>query len=142
MPTGMNRNFRLIAALGIASVLTVFMAYTALAGSDVAEPVIEVEELVEQRQIAERETVELVGVAAGPVDRYDGGMNFSVTGREGENPTVVTYSGSVPDAFRVGRHVVVKGSLEGDTFVAKRNSLVTKCPSKFEGATDDSAAAA
>ena len=31
-----------------------------------------------------------------------------------------------------GREVIVTGKLENGTFVGERNSLVTKCPSKFK----------
>ena len=43
----------------------------------------------------------------------------------------VRYSGVVPDPFREGREVIVSGELAGGTFVAERDSLITKCPSKF-----------
>jgi cytochrome c-type biogenesis protein CcmE len=43
----------------------------------------------------------------------------------------VAYSGTVPDPFREGREVILTGSLEGGTLVAERDSLITKCPSKF-----------
>ena len=43
----------------------------------------------------------------------------------------VVYRGSVPDLFRTGRHVVVNGRLRDGTFVGDRDSLVTKCPSKY-----------
>jgi cytochrome c-type biogenesis protein CcmE len=43
----------------------------------------------------------------------------------------VRYRGAVPDPFRDGREVIVSGELRGGTFVAERDSLVTKCPSKF-----------
>ena len=43
----------------------------------------------------------------------------------------VVYEGVVPDPFREGREVIVSGELEDGTFVAERDSLVTKCPSKF-----------
>ena len=43
----------------------------------------------------------------------------------------VTYTGVVPDPFREGREVIVSGELKNGTFVAERDSLVTKCPSKF-----------
>jgi cytochrome c-type biogenesis protein CcmE len=37
----------------------------------------------------------------------------------------------VPDPFANGREVIVSGRLRGHTFVGERDSLVTKCPSKF-----------
>jgi cytochrome c-type biogenesis protein CcmE len=47
--------------------------------------------------------------------------------------SVAYQSGSVPDAFREGRHVIVTGHMVGDRFVANPDSLVTKCPSKYSG---------
>ena len=44
----------------------------------------------------------------------------------------VTYTGTVPDPFRDGREVIVTGELEDGTFVAEHDSLITKCPSKFQ----------
>jgi cytochrome c-type biogenesis protein CcmE len=37
----------------------------------------------------------------------------------------------VPDPFREGREVIVTGQMDNGTFVAERDSLITKCPSKF-----------
>ena len=49
----------------------------------------------------------------------------------GSTSVPVRYEGVVPDPFREGREVIVSGELRGGTFVAERDSLVTKCPSKF-----------
>ena len=43
----------------------------------------------------------------------------------------VSYHGTVPDLYKVGRTVVVDGALQGGRFVAKNGSLSTKCPSKY-----------
>jgi cytochrome c-type biogenesis protein CcmE len=64
------------------------------------------------------------------------GLSFAVRDRDGNASVPVTYSGVVPDPFREGREVIVDGKLEGGTFVAERDSLVTKCPSKFQNASD------
>jgi cytochrome c-type biogenesis protein CcmE len=129
----MNRRIRLLAAIGIACVLSTFMAYTALAGKDVAEPVVEAFELDAKRSVAEQRTVQLVGVAAGPIKgSAERVMHFAITDSKGKHRVPVDYSGSVPDAFKSGRNVVVTGQLVGGVFVAKRDTLVTKCPSKFQ----------
>ena len=44
----------------------------------------------------------------------------------------VRYTGAVPDPFREGREVIVKGTMANGLFVAEKDSLVTKCPSKFK----------
>ena len=79
-------------------------------------------------------SVELTGkVAAGSVKRSGGTLRFAVSDRNGGAAKVpVVYSGVVPDPFRVGREVIVTGKLQNGTFVAERDSLVTKCPSKFQ----------
>jgi cytochrome c-type biogenesis protein CcmE len=58
-------------------------------------------------------------------------VNDSIRDRDGTESVAVHYSGVVPDPFREGREVIVEGELQQGTFVAERDSLVTKCPSKF-----------
>ena len=43
----------------------------------------------------------------------------------------IRYTGSVADTFRGGREVIVTVKRQGSTFVGEKDSLVTKCPSKF-----------
>jgi cytochrome c-type biogenesis protein CcmE len=52
----------------------------------------------------------------------------------------VLYRGSVPDQFKAGREVVVTGRVEDGTFVARADSLITLCPSKFTDRPEDTAA--
>lgn len=135
----MNRKFRLIAALGMAVMLATFMAYVAIKGGDVQEPLLQAHELVSKRELAQSQTVQVDGIAAGPIEGEQGErFQFFVTDRDGDNRTLVDYRGAVPDAFRVGRNVIVTGKLVQDpksgdqVFRAEPGSLVTKCPSKFE----------
>ena len=62
---------------------------------------------------------------------YTGYVGFAIRDRDGATSVPVVYEGVVPDPFREGREVIVSGELEHGTFVAQRDSLVTKCPSKF-----------
>ena len=60
------------------------------------------------------------------------GLRFRV--RDQANPAVsvpVVYRGSVPDAFKDGREIVVTGHMENGVFQADRGTLITLCPSKF-----------
>jgi cytochrome c-type biogenesis protein CcmE len=43
-----------------------------------------------------------------------------------------TYSGIVPDTFKDGSEVVVKGTLGPDGFRVEPNGVMAKCPSKYE----------
>jgi cytochrome c-type biogenesis protein CcmE len=46
----------------------------------------------------------------------------------------VRYTGAVPDPVRVGRGVIVTVHKQGRQFIGEGDSLVTKCPSKFQAA--------
>ena len=50
---------------------------------------------------------------------------------EGTAAVPVVYRGSVPDLFRSGRDISLRGELSNGTFVGKPGTLVTKCPSKY-----------
>jgi cytochrome c-type biogenesis protein CcmE len=118
-----------VIALSVAAALAVFVVYTALAGNGVAQ-------LKPSTVAGHRGDVTLVGAVVGPVkgDAYThGGLRFRLEdiGRASAARVPVDYRGSVPDLFKVGRHIVVEGTYRNGVFVAKRNSLVTKCPSKY-----------
>ncbi len=113
-------------ALSIAAVLAVFLLYTSIAGG--GTPSLQPSELA-----AHAGTVQLGGVVVG-ADRGDArgdGLRFAIRDVQGSERVDVLYRGSVPDLFRPGREVMVKGEVEKGTFVAEPDSLVTKCPSKY-----------
>ena len=56
---------------------------------------------------------------------------FRVRDRNGTTAVPVRYTGAVPDPFREGREVIVDVRKQGAVFVGQKDSLVTKCPSKF-----------
>src|ERR687898_519797 len=75
---------------------------------------------------------ELTGkVARGTVERSDNELQFRVRDRSGTASVPVRYSGAVPDPFREGREVILKGKMDNGRFIAEKDSLITKCPSKF-----------
>ena len=49
------------------------------------------------------------------------------------NGKVITasYSGVVPDTFKNGSEVVLKGQLHGEAFTVENNGVMAKCPSKY-----------
>jgi cytochrome c-type biogenesis protein CcmE len=71
-------------------------------------------------------------VVPGSVQREGETLRFRVQDPKGQASVPVTYTGSVPDPFREGREVIVEVQRQGAGFVAAPDSLVTKCPSKFE----------
>lgn len=50
------------------------------------------------------------------------------------------YSGIVPDTFKDGSEVVIKGTLGPDGFVVDPDGVMAKCPSKYEPKTTVSGA--
>jgi cytochrome c-type biogenesis protein CcmE len=117
----------LVVALSVAALLAVFLLYTSIAGN--ATPSLSPSELHAQRGI-----VTLTGLVAGPArgNAHDTPLRFRLRDVSGRGPAVaVSYRGEVPDLFKVGRHVLLRGRLRGGTFVAEPDSLVTKCPSRY-----------
>jgi cytochrome c-type biogenesis protein CcmE len=43
----------------------------------------------------------------------------------------VRYTGVVPDTFKDGAEVVLKGTLSSDGFSVEPNGVMAKCPSKY-----------
>ena len=69
------------------------------------------------------------------MQRHDEVLEFRVRDRNGTASVPVRYTGAIPDPFREGREVIVKGTMQNGLFVAEKDSLVTKCPSKFKKET-------
>ena len=124
---------RLVIALSVAGVLAVFLLYTSIAGG--GNPSLPPSELAGRTG-----EVQLAGLVVGPVrgDAHDGGLRFRLKDISGDSRTsvAVLYKGSVPDLFKIGRHIVVDGELERGTFVAQPGSMITKCPSKYAPKSD------
>ena len=117
---------RLVVALSVAAALAVFLLYTSIAGSSTPS--------LRPSQLADHSgKVSLAGLVLGPVrgDEYGSGLRFRMRDIGGTARVAVVYKGSVPDLFRPGRDVSVRGTLRNGVFVAEPDSLVTKCPSKY-----------
>jgi cytochrome c-type biogenesis protein CcmE len=122
-----KRKLRLFVALGAAVLLAGALIYTSFSASTQASTPSDLLASAEQGR-----SYELTGkVVANSVDKDGGRLTFRIRDREGSASVPVAYEGVVPDPFREGREVIVSGELKGKTFVAERDSLITKCPSKF-----------
>jgi cytochrome c-type biogenesis protein CcmE len=79
------------------------------------------------------DTAKLGGRVVPGTIKHDGAtVLFHVRDPKGSKSVPVSYRGNVPDPFREGREVQVTGRLKHGVFVGDRNTLVTKCPSKFK----------
>jgi cytochrome c-type biogenesis protein CcmE len=119
---------RLVIALSVAAALAVFLLYASISGGGTA--MVQPSEL-DGRTSRVSLAGHVVGVPKG--DSYGQGLRFQVRDIKGGKTELVTvhYTGSVPDQFRPERDIVVDGRLQNGTFVAERDSLITKCPSKY-----------
>jgi cytochrome c-type biogenesis protein CcmE len=127
MDPSRKRKIRLVVALGAAVLLAGGLMLTSFTADT---PATTPSQLLAQKGGGD---YKLTGkVVDGSVKRQGDSLSFAIRDRTGSASVPVTYTGVVPDPFREGREVVVDGKLEGGRFVAERDSLVTKCPSKFE----------
>jgi cytochrome c-type biogenesis protein CcmE len=122
-----KRRIRLVVALTAAVLLASALVYTSFSASS---------EAVTPSRLAKNASTgrayQLTGkVVTGSVRDIPGGKAFRVRDRNGTASVPVRYVGAVPDPFRDGREVIVTVRKEGNVFVGERDSLVTKCPSKF-----------
>jgi cytochrome c-type biogenesis protein CcmE len=125
-----RRHIRLVFALVVASLLGTFAVYTALIGD--TTPLLGVAEA--SAGTHRGEDVKLTGRVVSHTGDASTAAGMTIVladyDQKGESVTVL-YRGSVPDAFRTGRSIVVDGTLTDGVFVARADSLVTKCPSKY-----------
>jgi cytochrome c-type biogenesis protein CcmE len=123
MDPARKRKIRLVVTLGIAVCLAAALLYTSFSASTEAS---------KPSELKPGRSYEVTGKVVKSSVKHDGDrLRFRIRDRDGTRSVPVVYSGVVPDPFREGREVIVSGELRQGTFVAERDSLVTKCPSKF-----------
>jgi cytochrome c-type biogenesis protein CcmE len=134
MDPSRKRRIRLVVALTAAVLLAGALIYTSFSAAN---------EAVTPKKLLSVATpgrsYQLTGKVVTGSIRQDGSkLLFRVKDRGDATSVPVAYTGAVPDPFRNGREIIVtvrKG--QGTQFVGERDSLITKCPSKF---TDKSSA--
>jgi cytochrome c-type biogenesis protein CcmE len=131
MDPGAKRTVRLVAALGAAVFLAAALIYTSFgAASEATTP----SEVVEAP--ADGRSYRLTGKVMPGYRREGDVLHLRVRERAGRVSVPVRYTGVVPDPFRAGREVIVTVRREREGFVAERDSLITKCPSKFSSESE------
>lgn len=127
MSPARKRTVRLVVALSAAVILASALIYTSFSA---ASPTVTPSQLTREG-VAGRE-YQLTGkVKAGSV-RHDGQtLYFAVQDRAGEAAVPLSYTGQVPDPFKEGREVIVTVVERDGRYTGQRDSLITKCPSKY-----------
>src|SRR4051794_12702195 len=128
MDPARKRRVRLVVALTAAVLLATALVYTSFSASS---------ETITPSQLlraspAPGQRYELTGKVADGTWHHEGTEHtFRVRDRSGNASVPVSYNGAVPDPFREGREIVITVEKHGDTYVGQKDTLVTKCPSKF-----------
>ena len=132
MDPGRKRKIRLVVALAAAVLLAGALVYTSFSASTEAK---QPSQLV---GVAPGSSYDLTGKVVPGSVRHDGsGLRFRVADRDNPSASIpVTYSGTVPDPFRGGREIVLTGEVRHGVFIGERDTLVTKCPSKFTASNE------
>ena len=127
MDPNVKRKIRLVVALSVAVLLAVALIYTSFSASSQAK---EPSDLV---HASPDQSYEMTGVVVpGSIHHHGSLLDFRVEDRDNAKVSIpVKYRGEIPDPFTDGREIVVTGSVVSGTFMADRDSLITKCPSKY-----------
>jgi cytochrome c-type biogenesis protein CcmE len=126
MDPSRKRRIRLVVALTAAVVLAGALMWTSFgSASETTSP----SQLLASAHAGR--TYQLTGRVVPGYTRNGTVTEFRVRDRSGSASVPVRYVGSVPDPFRAGREVIVDVRKQGSVYVGQRDSLVTKCPSKF-----------
>jgi cytochrome c-type biogenesis protein CcmE len=120
-----RRRIRLVAALSAAVLLAGVLAWTSFTASSQA---VTPGALAAQRGGG---SFELTGKVVAGYRRTGDTLVFRVRDRADSRSVLVRYRGAVPDPFRAGREVVVTVHRGSGAWIGERDSLITKCPSKF-----------
>ncbi len=124
-----KRTVRLVVALSVAVLLASALIYTSF---NADSPALTPTQLLHEAQPGR--SYQLTGtVVDGSVRHQHGVLYFRVADRaSGTDAVPVAYTGTVPDPFREGREIIVTVQKDGSTYAGERNSLITKCPSKYQ----------
>jgi cytochrome c-type biogenesis protein CcmE len=71
-------------------------------------------------------------VVDGSIERRPNTLDYRFKVKNGDAVVTATYTGIVPDTFKDGAEVVLKGRLDQTGFQVERDGVMAKCPSKYE----------
>ncbi len=136
---GIKARVRFVVALTVAGVLGGMLLYFSIGGA--LQTYVSPAELLKSPsgQVYRLDAIVSQEPLSNPQGQADSaqGLRFWVQDKASAASRVeVAYTGAVPDAFKAGREIVVTGKRTGTVFVADRNSMITKCPSKFASTPD------
>jgi cytochrome c-type biogenesis protein CcmE len=118
----------------LATVAVVVLALTGLLFATLREDTQfykHVDEVMAQPAAWQGKRLQLHGYVAG-IERKRNSLEYRFNVQSNGSVVRASYSGVVPDTFKEGAEVVLKGTLTDDGFHVERNGVMAKCPSKYE----------
>jgi cytochrome c-type biogenesis protein CcmE len=125
-----RRRTRLIVALTVALLLAGALAYTSFSSAAQVRSPSQLASAVSGR------SYQVTGKVLPGYTRDGTQLDFRIADRSGSAGSAISihYTGAIPDPFKAGREVIVTVVKSGSSFLGQRDSLITKCPSKFSTA--------
>lgn len=126
MDPARKRTIRLVVALSAAVLLAGALMYTSFSAGD---PSVSPSKLASSA--VPGRSYQVTGKVAN-WQKSGSVQHFDLRDRNGTRSVPVTYNGPVPDPFRNGREVIITVRKQGADYVGEKDSLITKCPSKYK----------
>jgi cytochrome c-type biogenesis protein CcmE len=99
-----------------------------------------VDEVMPQAQQWYGKSLQLHGyVVENSILRRPDSLDYRFKVKNGDSVVLASYTGVVPDTFKDGAEVVLKGHLSPDGYHVDANGVMAKCPSKYDPATSATA---
>lgn len=118
----------------LATVCVVVLALTGLMFATLREETQyykHVDEVMAEPHAWQDKRLQLHGFVA-DIERKRNTMEYRFNVESNGQVVQARYTGIVPDTFKDGSEVVLKGKLGPDGFDVERNGVMAKCPSKYE----------
>lgn len=130
----MNQNKKILLATVVFTILITGMMFAAFSGSNFYY--VNVSDL-QKNNTSDIEKFRVTGeVITGTVVDAPAQSTLTFTMADIDDPYVtvdVVFKGIKPDAFAEGQHTVVEGSFDRAVNTIYANTMLVKCPSKYEG---------
>jgi len=122
----------LVSAVVIGGALTALLATTARENAQYYK---RVDEVMPDRAAWYGKGLQLHGfVVDGTIQRRPNSFDHRFQIKNGDSVVLANYTGVLPDTFKDGSEVVLKGRLTPDGFQVEPNGVMAKCPSRYEAA--------
>lgn len=120
---------KILATLGVVVLALAGMMFTTL--RDDAQYYKHVDEVMTNPDAWRGKQLQLHGFVA-RIEKKRNSLEYRFNVESNGSVVQARYNGVVPDTFKEGSEVVLKGKLTSDGFHVDRNGVMAKCPSKYE----------